>query len=99
MCQMNTGTGDSECVSVCTLSGLTPCTCDDPYECVVCCRDGSGQCSPTEVESTVDGNRTNTTLPLSNGAGCSNNMRVCIDVSGSQSYECKELILSYSCSY
>ena len=73
MCRMNLTSGESECMSFCALNGQTPCSCGDPYECVVCCKSELGQCAPAIVD--------NTTLPLSNGAGCRDDSRVCIDVS------------------
>lgn len=74
MCQRNNITNETECVSVCARLGQTECTCDVPsMECFVCCRESSGgSCTPAMID--------NRTLPLSNGAGCSDD-RVCIDVS------------------
>lgn len=72
MCRRNVISGKTECVSVCEDRGQTSCICADSDECVVCCEDADGQCRPALED--------NTTLPLSNGAGCSRD-RVCINVS------------------
>ena len=71
-CQHSDTRNRTECVSVCGVE--QQCTCDDPYECVVCCRDinSGGTCSPVTV--------LNGSLPLSNGVECSDD-RVCVDVS------------------
>lgn len=73
-CQRSDSENRTQCLSVCEVQGQVPCACGEPYECVVCCQDRNspGTCSPVTV--------LNGSLPLSNGAPCSNN-RVCIDVS------------------
>ena len=73
-CQHDDSSNRTQCRSVCEARSQEECACGEPYECVVCCQDRSGPstCGPVTV--------LNGSLPLSNGAPCSNN-RVCVDVS------------------